>query len=72
MCYLFKLNFSKEQKTVQSSSQVKIEDNEKFFDVRITSNTTLSIVYGSIFNMTKKTIEVKEGLIDLTKKVANQ
>jgi hypothetical protein len=72
VCYFFKLNFSKEQKTVLASSQVKIEESEKFFDVRITSNTTLSVVYGSVFNMTKKSIELTEGLYDLTKKTVNQ
>ena len=71
MCFFFKLNFSKELKTVLSSSQLKLEAAEKFFDVRITSNTTLSIVYGSIFNITKKSVELTEGLCDLTKKTHN-
>lgn len=71
MCFFFKLNFSKELKTVLSSSQLKLEAAEKFFDVRITSNSTLSIVYGSIFNITKKSVVLTEGLCDLTKKTHN-
>jgi len=68
--YFYRLNTKEQQatniKTIQAVSEVRIGSGiDQFYCAQIESNTSVASVHGSVFNLVKAKLEIKEGVQNL-------